>query len=126
MEAIDPSERSSQRDHALLQLIGARLTSVHFGSACVDLEFDDSGTLRTFAMPDIAEDGRVRSAQSPGYRDALGALIGRVVERLHMHDGERIEIQFAPGLELRIPLNPAPKRRETVRLTATRRCVHVY
>ncbi len=91
-------------ERLLLEIRGARLSSVQFVLDYLILGFDEKGALTTLVWPEIASEGATLSFGMPGYRDQLCGFITRVVENVKISDDETMVIIFKDQSQMAIPL----------------------
>jgi len=88
----------------LLEIRGARLSSVQFVLDYLILGFDEKGALTTLVWPEITSEGATLSFGTPGYRDQLCDFITRVVENVKICDDETMMIIFKDQSQLTMAL----------------------
>jgi hypothetical protein len=87
---------------ALGKLVGRKLSSVTFVADYVQLAFDGPG-MNAYTTPTVTSGSESLSLGQPGYRDALCAQIGCIVERTEV-DKQRVSIVFESGAVISISL----------------------
>ena len=109
----------------LLEIRGARLSSVQFVLDFLILSFDEKGALTTLVWPEISNKGATATFGMSGYQESLCALITMVVEDVEITNDETVVIGFGGEVRMLIPLRTykgsgdgaifaAPKRRPFV------------
>lgn len=84
-------------------IVGEPLSGVAFVQDYVEFHFDGK-ILRALSNPLLASGGGSWAFPEQGSRDALCSMIGRVVVRVTIDEGSRIEVVFSNGSSLVIPL----------------------
>jgi hypothetical protein len=90
-------------------LVGEELSTVSFVRDYVEFHFDGP-VLRAIANPRVEDGSRVAVFPGAGSRDALCALIGRIVRAVDACDGVHIRLVFRDGPTLTVPLDVASLR----------------
>lgn len=93
-----------ERQH-LTAITAGELSAVTFVRDYIQLQFDGP-TISAFTLPTVVVSNNVFLPPHPGYRDALCALVGRVVAAAYADPGQRLQIDFADGSSLSISLKP--------------------
>ncbi|HUF25666.1 MAG TPA: hypothetical protein VMM18_01695 [Gemmatimonadaceae bacterium] len=86
------------------QLVGRRLDSVTFRTDTIELGFGGP-FVRLHSHPTITTGGVRHRLSETGGRDALCALIGATVDRMDLTPGRTIQVHFADGSSLSIPIS---------------------
>lgn len=89
-------------------LRGEPLSGVAFVQDYVEFHFDGK-ILRALTHASISLKSHTFTFPDEGSRDALCSLIGRGVERVDVHEEDRIEVAFDDGSVLRVPLGSADR-----------------
>jgi len=87
-------------------IVGEPVSGVAFVQDYAEIHFDGR-ILRALANPLVVREGVQYQFPAPGSRDALCALIGKVVDGLLIDEGSRIELRFHDGTALIVPLDDA-------------------
>ena len=91
-----------EKENVLQRLVGKSLTAVMFFSDYVDFLFNDL-VLSSLSWPMVVDsEGRV-ARPGPGYRDALCAQIGKLVQSAE-DAPEHLQVLFDDGSRIVIPL----------------------
>ena len=98
--AVDPAAARE----ALSHIVEGELSSVQFVMDYLILGFEPRGAVTSLIWPEIVSGETITTFGSPGYRDQLCELIEQVVRSAGLKAEEMIEIEFANGTLLRIPL----------------------
>ena len=89
----------------ILQLLmNKKMSSVIFVQDYIQLQFDGS-SLTAYVWPTVKSSKNVFERQTPGYRDALCNLIGKVVVQTSELANQALVIKFIDGTMLEISLN---------------------
>lgn len=110
----------------LLEIRGARLSSVQFVLDYLILGFDEKGALTTLVWPEIIEKGATLTFGMTRYRDSLCALITRIVENVEIASDETMVITFDDGTRLAIPLHSYKEGGERAIFTAPKNRLFVW
>jgi hypothetical protein len=92
-------------------LVGEELSAVRFVRDYVEFHFDGP-VLRALASPQLQVAGTRLVDSEGGWRDALCSLIGHVVRRVDAREDVHIQLEFATGAVLTVPLagnHPCPE-----------------
>jgi hypothetical protein len=115
-----------EREKAMLQIVGGRLTSVQFVLDYLILGFDEKGALTSLVWPEIIHGKDVTRIESPEYRNRLCGLIKSVVQSATIQADDTIEISFDDNTEIRIPLKSYAGKGERAILTAPKHFLRVF
>jgi len=119
-------QRQESARKLLLEIRGARLTSVQFVLDYLILGFDAKGALTTLVWPEITSRGETLSFGMQGYRDRLCDLIAKVVENVKVSDDEIIEIALEDGSRIEIRLQTYKGSGERAIVTAPKHQLFVW
>ena len=106
MKARPPQEQEMQD-----VLVGEQLSSVEFVQDYVQLRFDGP-CLNAVTQPTVTSGGITYSWSSPGFRDALCALITKRVARVRLLPEDCLRIGFEGGSEVAVSLKAEQRRGE--------------
>ncbi len=95
--------RNEKIESAIEEIVGESVSGVAFVHDYFELHFDGK-IVRALTMPTVTLDNVRHTFPEPGSRDALCSLIGKTVEKIAVRDKESINIVFAGGGSIRIPL----------------------
>lgn len=93
-----------QKEVQLQDMMGESVSAICFVQDYVELHFDGP-ILRCLIGPVLKSAGFNGMFPENGSRDALCALIGQPVQTLSLDDHEKLEVKFASGTTLVVPLN---------------------
>jgi hypothetical protein len=110
----------------LVEIRGARLTSVQFVLDYLILGFDEKGALTTLVWPELTSGNRTLSFGMPGYRDELCGFIKRIVETAKISDDEIMEFAFEDGSRIVISLRTYKGLGERAVFTAPKHQLFVW
>jgi hypothetical protein len=116
----------SERESALLRLIGARLTSVQFVLDYLILGFDEKGALTTLVWPELLDGDQKVSFGMQDYRNKLCSLIEHIVKTATIESDETISFYYDGGVEMRIPLKAYQRSGERAILTGPQNFLFVF
>jgi hypothetical protein len=116
----------AEREKGLARLVGARLTSVQFVMNYLILGFDERGALTTLVWPEIFNENRKITFETPGYRDALCSLIQMTLQSAAMESDESISLGFENRTDIRIPLRSYEDAGERAILTGPKHYLLVF
>lgn len=91
------------KQESIESIVNESLSAVAFVQDYVEFHFDGR-ILRSLTNASLTSDGETWTFPEQGSRDALCRLIGRSVQRVNVNEGYRIEVAFAGGAILVIPL----------------------
>lgn len=89
----------------LQSLLGRQANAVCFVMDYVEVHFDGP-IFRCIADPELTHQERAWRFPEPGSRDGLCELIGRNLEAVDERDGLALQLHFADGYVLTVPLGP--------------------
>jgi hypothetical protein len=96
-------------ERPLSPIVGSQLSSVEFVQDYVQLRFDGP-TLTAFTVPSIITEHGRYEWETPGYRDALCSLIGKLVRSTSVCTDQVIRIEFEDASAVEVSLRPADYR----------------
>jgi hypothetical protein len=122
----EPASVDMQQQEALSKLRGGLLSSVQFVLSYLILGFSEKGALTSLVWPEIHEGKNKSRFGDVGYRDKLCSLIGETAKNLLIKPGDIIVIEFANGIELRVPLGAYQGKGERAILTSPDHFLYVF
>ncbi|MDE2126008.1 MAG: hypothetical protein KGJ62_05400 [Armatimonadetes bacterium] len=117
---------TSEAAEEVARLIGARLESVAFVVNYLQLDFSGCLSLTLLVWPEVHLAGETLATGTPGYNDALCALIQSVVTGVTTDGCETICITFDSGAELNVLLRPVPLCGERLMLNGPEHYLFVW
>ncbi len=96
-------------DMELVAIEGEQLGAVTFVQDYVQLHFDGP-TITAITRPVVVSGGTTFEYDSPGYRDRLCGLIGKVVIRAYARQGDRLQVDLEDQVSLVVSLKPEAYR----------------
>jgi hypothetical protein len=99
--------KGSDTDNPLTAIVGHRLTAVVFVEDYVQFQFERPATVLTaMTLPRVSISGNQWHGGSPGYRDALCALISHNVRAASVIKGSEVRIELDKDALVTVSLSP--------------------